>query len=75
MPYFEGNYKPDSFYKKIQLNRQNKMHTLCLLDIKVKEVAYEDMLKYGIFRFSRFCLAAVVYSLLFRFPFSSSQGN
>jgi len=34
---FQGNWKPDSFYDKIASNVKDGLHTLCLLDIKVKE--------------------------------------
>lgn len=37
IPLFEGNWKPDSFYDKIDQNAKLGLHTLCLLDIKVKE--------------------------------------
>lgn len=37
IPFFEENWRPYSFYQKIQSNRKNKLHTLLLLDIKVKE--------------------------------------
>lgn len=41
--FFDGNWRPDSFYDKIKTNRDNGMHTLCLLDIKVKEQSIENM--------------------------------
>jgi diphthine synthase len=44
IPLFLENWKPDSFYDKIAINLKEKMHTLCLLDIKVKEPNIE-MLK------------------------------
>jgi len=37
IPLFQGNWRPDSFYERIQSNKQAGLHTLCLLDIKVKE--------------------------------------
>lgn len=37
IPLFQGNWKPESFYDKIAVNLKNGLHTLCLLDIKVKE--------------------------------------
>ncbi|CDJ46439.1 diphthine synthase, putative [Eimeria brunetti] len=45
IPFFDGNWKPVSFYDKIKKNRENNMHTLCLLDIKVKEQTVENMMK------------------------------
>ncbi|KAI9330823.1 tetrapyrrole methylase [Obelidium mucronatum] len=41
--FFLDNWRPDSFYDKIKLNRNIKLHTLCLLDIKVKEQSLENM--------------------------------
>jgi len=34
-----------SFLKKIALNFENKMHTLCLLDIKIREITDENIIK------------------------------
>lgn len=43
IPFFEENWRPTSFYSKIKYNRLGGMHTLCLLDIKVKEPDFEAM--------------------------------
>ena len=43
IPYFDENWRPTSFYPKIKYNRRGGMHTLCLLDIKVKEPDFEAM--------------------------------
>lgn len=43
IPLFEGEWRPDSFYPKIKHNLAGGMHTLCLLDIKMKEPDYEEM--------------------------------
>ena len=45
IPFFDDSWRPVSFYPKIQYNRQGGMHTLCLLDIKVKEPDFEAMMK------------------------------
>jgi diphthine synthase len=45
IPFFEESWRPTSFYKKIKYNRGGGMHTLCLLDIKVKEPDFEAMKK------------------------------
>ncbi|CAG8761403.1 41898_t:CDS:2 [Gigaspora margarita] len=37
IPFFTDTWKPDSFYDRIKENRDLGLHTLCLLDIKVKE--------------------------------------
>jgi diphthine synthase len=36
IPLFEGDWQPDSFYDRIKYNKAGGMHTLCLLDIKVR---------------------------------------
>jgi diphthine synthase len=45
IPFFSENWRPTSFYPKIDYNRKGGMHTLCLLDIKVKEPDFEAMMK------------------------------
>lgn len=45
IPYWTDTWQPDSFYEKIASNRQRGLHTLCLLDIKVKEPTLESILK------------------------------
>ncbi|GAW80514.1 diphthine synthase [Plasmodium gonderi] len=45
IPYFEENYRPTSFYDKIKVNLDNNFHTLCLLDIKIKERTIENIMK------------------------------
>lgn len=41
--FFTDSWKPDSFYNKIMENRRIGLHTLILLDIKVKEQSIENM--------------------------------
>ncbi|XP_074654743.1 diphthine methyl ester synthase-like [Tubulanus polymorphus] len=43
--FWEENWKPESFYDKIMKNKSSGMHTLCLLDIKVKEQTVENMMR------------------------------
>ena len=43
IPFWTDNWKPDSFYQKISDNLRRGQHTLCLLDIKVKEQSEENM--------------------------------
>eukprot|EP00814_Leptocylindrus_danicus_P020819 CAMPEP_0116046496 /NCGR_PEP_ID=MMETSP0321-20121206/28310_1 /TAXON_ID=163516 /ORGANISM="Leptocylindrus danicus var. danicus, Strain B650" /LENGTH=143 /DNA_ID=CAMNT_0003528155 /DNA_START=99 /DNA_END=527 /DNA_ORIENTATION=- len=38
-------WRPTSFYPKIKYNRAGGMHTLCLLDIKVKEPDFNAMMR------------------------------
>ncbi|KAF2359385.1 Diphthine synthase [Trinorchestia longiramus] len=45
IPYWEEGWRPDSFYDKIQANLRHGLHTLCLLDIKVKEQTVENIIK------------------------------
>ncbi|XP_066920496.1 diphthine methyl ester synthase-like [Clytia hemisphaerica] len=39
------NWKPKSFFEKIAQNKKRGLHTLCLLDIKVKEQSVENMMR------------------------------
>ncbi|WPK22876.1 hypothetical protein PUMCH_000096 [Australozyma saopauloensis] len=41
--FFTDSWKPDSFYSKVMENRKIGLHTLLLLDIKVKEQSIENM--------------------------------
>ncbi|KZL81448.1 diphthine synthase [Colletotrichum incanum] len=43
MVFFTESWKPASFYDRIKENRDIGLHTLVLLDIKVKEQSLEDM--------------------------------
>lgn len=43
IPFFTDEWRPDSFYDRIVANRRNGLHTLCLLDIKVKEPTLESL--------------------------------
>ncbi|XP_033737588.1 diphthine methyl ester synthase-like [Pecten maximus] len=43
--FWTDTWKPESFFDKIQKNRDAGMHTLCLLDIKVKEQSIENMMR------------------------------
>lgn len=43
IPLFEGEWRPDSFYSRIGYNARGGMHSLCLLDIKMKEPDHEAM--------------------------------
>lgn len=45
IPFFSNNWRPYSFYEKIYKNYKNDMHTLVLLDIKLREVSDENLLK------------------------------
>jgi diphthine synthase len=47
IPYFRDEWRPDSFYDKIAYNAKGGMHTLCLLDIKVREPNYDAMASTG----------------------------
>nr|CAB3239795.1 diphthine synthase-like [Phallusia mammillata] len=43
--FWTDTWKPDSFYDKIESNLQRGLHTLCLLDIKVKEQSIENLMR------------------------------
>ncbi|KAI8143181.1 diphthine synthase [Fennellomyces sp. T-0311] len=41
--FFTDTWRPDSFYDRIKENKSLGLHTLCLLDIKVKEQSIENL--------------------------------
>ena len=43
--FFTETWRPDSFYAKIRANADAGLHTLLLLDIKVKEQSVENMMR------------------------------
>lgn len=43
IPFFTENWKPDSWLKRVKDNWNLGLHTLCLLDIKVKEQNEENL--------------------------------
>ena len=45
IPFWTDTWKPESYFDKILRNRQNGNHTLCLLDIKVKEPNMEALMR------------------------------
>ncbi|CEM12609.1 unnamed protein product [Vitrella brassicaformis CCMP3155] len=45
IPFFEDSWRPESFYDKMVANQRMGLHTLCLLDIKVKEQTLQNMLR------------------------------
>ena len=47
IPFFREQWKPESFYGHVEYNLGGGMHTLCLLDIKVKEPDYDALAKGG----------------------------
>ncbi|XP_050725345.1 uncharacterized protein LOC127003032 [Eriocheir sinensis] len=45
IPFWQDGWEPVSFCDKINKNLRKKLHTLCLLDIKVKEQSLENLLR------------------------------
>ncbi|KAH9518444.1 diphthine synthase [Bulinus truncatus] len=43
--FWSDDWKPESFYDKILANKKRGLHTLCLLDIKMKEQTIENLMK------------------------------
>ncbi|KAI6228150.1 GPI mannosyltransferase 1 [Aphelenchoides besseyi] len=43
--FWTEEWRPESFFDKIMANREHGLHTLCLLDIKVKEQSVENLIK------------------------------
>ena len=67
MCFWDGNWRPDSYYDKIVANRKMGFHTLCLLDIKVKEQTVENLMRgNGIYEPPRFMRTHQVNSILLK---------
>ncbi|KAF7638538.1 TP_methylase domain-containing protein [Meloidogyne graminicola] len=45
IPFWTDNWEPDSFLDRISINLEKGMHTICLLDIKIKEQSVENIIK------------------------------
>jgi len=45
IPFWTETWKPDSFCEKLEGNLSRGLHTLCLLDIKVKEQTIQNLMK------------------------------
>eukprot|EP00931_Biecheleriopsis_adriatica_P024333 TRINITY_DN15197_c0_g1_i1.p1 TRINITY_DN15197_c0_g1~~TRINITY_DN15197_c0_g1_i1.p1 ORF type:complete len:272 (-),score=58.65 TRINITY_DN15197_c0_g1_i1:94-909(-) len=45
IPFWLDGWRPDSWYDKIVKNKKSGLHTLCLLDIKVKEQSVENLMR------------------------------
>jgi diphthine methyl ester synthase len=43
--FWSDTWQPDSYYDKLKMNREQGFHTLCLLDIKVKEQSELNLLR------------------------------
>ncbi|KAJ2824972.1 diphthine synthase [Coemansia sp. 'formosensis'] len=43
--FFTESWRPDSFYDRIKENSTIGLHTLCLLDIKVREQTFDNMMR------------------------------
>jgi diphthine synthase len=54
IPFFTDNWRPDSWLERVRENGRLGLHTLCLLDIKVKEQSEENLARYIDLRSSLF---------------------
>ncbi|KAK4705741.1 hypothetical protein P7C70_g443, partial [Phenoliferia sp. Uapishka_3] len=77
IPFFTDSWKPDSWLERVKENAGLGLHTLCLLDIKVKEQSEENLARgRKIFEPPRFmsvpCAIAQLLSLL---PTPTSTSN
>lgn len=43
IPFWDDSFEPETPYDVIKMNQKNGLHTLCLLDIKVKEPTKEEL--------------------------------
>jgi diphthine methyl ester synthase len=64
--FFTDTWRPDSWYDRIASNRAAGLHTLCLLDIKVKEPTLASLARGGrpVYEPPRFMSAAVAAAQL-----------
>lgn len=75
IPFWTDDWKPASFYDKIVSNRRQGLHTLCLLDIKVKEQTIENMMRgRKIFEPPRFMTVAQALAQLMDIEKEQQQG-
>lgn len=75
MVFFTDNWKPSSFYDRIKENRHIGLHTLLLLDIKVKEQSLENLARgRKIFEPPRFMTVAQCASQMLETEHSRGEG-
>ncbi|XLS46062.1 hypothetical protein HN51_002927 [Arachis hypogaea] len=67
IPFFTDSWRPDSFYEKIHSNRTMGLHTLCLLDIRVKEPTLESLARFGLVWFGLVWFGLLNFFLLVLF--------
>lgn len=75
MVFFTESWKPSSFYDRIKENRQIGLHTLLLLDIKVKEQSLENLARgRKIYEPPRFMTVAECASQMLEIEHSRGEG-
>lgn len=73
--FFTETWKPDSFYSRIANNRTNGLHTLVLLDIKVKEPSEESLARgKPVYLPPRFMTINTAIEQLLEIEFSRQEG-
>lgn len=76
IPFWDDSWKPSSFFDKILFNRKNGLHTLCLLDIKVREKSVESLIKNrDVYEKPRFMSVAVAAQQLLQIIESKREAN
>lgn len=76
IPFWDNSWKPDSFFEKIIANKKSGLHTLCLLDIKVREKSIENMIKNReIYEKPRFMSVAIASQQLLQIIKSKKESN
>jgi diphthine methyl ester synthase len=48
LPFYTETWRPDSWFERLEENLRIGMHTLVLLDIKVREQSEENMARYAL---------------------------
>ena len=75
MPFFTPNWRPASFYDRVAENAGLGLHTLVLLDIKVKEQSAENMARgRRVFEPARFMTAAQCAGQMLEIEHEKAEG-
>ncbi|KAI9812271.1 MAG: diphthine synthase [Thelocarpon impressellum] len=76
MVFFTDNWKPSSFYDRVAENRTVGLHTLLLLDIKVKEMSPENMARgrWGVYEPPRYMSVATCAAQMLETELERGEG-
>jgi len=75
IPFWTDTWKPDSWLARIEENAKIGLHTLVLLDIKVKEQSIENLARWEIFSHFVECTRRLIFCLLVGYMAVFSRGR